>query len=140
MSVHIAIPHLHLPDWPRLRRILEQAAAVVSSTGWVCAAVTMVGLGYGRHLGAVAFAAGLLYAGYALGAHRANAVWSARHRRVMEAVQRANSAQHRETARRLAELSAYRDADRDPFRSRKDRHINDSRRSSAIPSIERSSR
>lgn len=124
MSVHIAIPHLHLPDWPRLRRVLEQTALAASSAGWACAAATVVGLGYGRHLTVVLSAAALLYAGYLAGAHRANAVWSARHRRVMEALQRSNSAQQREAARRRAELADYAEADRDPHTSRKDRYLN----------------
>lgn len=140
MSLHIAIPHPHLPNWPRLRRILEQAAAVASVAGWTSGAVTAVGLGYGRHLTVLVSAAVLLYAGYAFGAHRASAAWSARHQRVMEALQRANSAQHRETARRLAELAAYAEADRDPHRSRKDRHLNSAHRAVGVPLNERSGR
>lgn len=126
MSVHIAIPHLHLPhpDWRRIRRYADTAAVVASGSGWVCAAVTVVGLGYGPHLAVLLSVAALLYVGHAVGAHRANAFWSARHRRVLEAFQRAQTAERQEIARRFAELSAYAEADRDPHRSRKDRYLN----------------
>ena len=142
MILHIALSGLHFrkPAWQLVRQVAETAAVLSAGAGWGLAAVTAVGLGYGRHLAVLLFAAVLVYAGYAVGAHRANAVWAARHRRVMEAVQRANSAQHRLTARHLAELSAYSAADREPHTSRKDRHLNSTRRPSAIPSNERSVR
>jgi hypothetical protein len=127
--LHIALSglHLHKPAWQKVRHVAETAAVMASGAGWGVAAVTAVGSGYGRHVAVLLLAAVLIYVGYAVGAHRANAVWSARHRRVMEAVQRANSAQHRLTARHLAELSAYSAADREPHTSRKDRYLNSSR-------------
>lgn len=118
----LAIPHVHLPhpSWPQVRHTLETGAVVASWSGWTCAAVTVVGLGYGRHL----VAAAALGVAYLAGAYRTKRVWSARHRHVLEQVQRGYSAQQREMARQLAALSAYAAADREPYAARKDRHIN----------------
>lgn len=143
MILHIALSGLHFrkPARQLVRHVAETAAVLSAGTGWGLAAVTAVGLGYGRHLVVLLFAAVLVYAGYAVGAHRANAVWAARHRRVMEALQLANSAQQRDAARRRAELAGYAEADRHPYASRKDRHLNSTRRpAAAIPSNERSGR
>jgi hypothetical protein len=124
--LNVALTGLHLrrPSWQQVRHGAGIAAATASAAGWFLAAATVVGLGYGRHLAIILSAAVLLYAGYLIGVHRANAVWSERHRRVMEQVQLANSAQQRLAARHHAELSAYAEADRDPHRSRKDRFLN----------------
>lgn len=142
MILHIALSglHLHKPAWRQIRQVAETAAVVASTAGWGLAAVTVVGLGYGLDLAVAVVLAAVGYGGYLVGAHRANTFWSARHRRVLEAFQRAQTAERQEAARRFAELSGYAAADREPYTSRKDRHLNSTRRPSAIPSNERSGR
>jgi hypothetical protein len=126
LNIGLAGLHLHFPHPSRrqVRHAAERSAFAASCAGWVCVAVTAVGFGYGRLLAVTLTLTVVAYAGYLVGAHRANAVWSARHRRVLEALQRAQSATQRETARRLAELSVYAAADREPHMARKDRHVN----------------
>lgn len=126
VTVHIALSglHLHRPSLAGLRRAARRAARGAATASLLATGVAVVVTGYGLHLVAVAVIAGSAYGGYLIGAHRTAAVLNARHQAVLEGVQRVNSAQQRETARRLAELAAYSAADQEPHKARRDRHFN----------------
>jgi hypothetical protein len=128
MILHVGLSGLHLhlphPSWRQVRHTLDTAAVVAACTGWACAAVTAVGLGYGRHLTAVLTAVVVAYAGYQFGARRATRILSARHNAAMVGVQRICEVERQESAARLTRYAQYAAADRETYASRKDRHVN----------------